>query len=107
MKIIACIKQVPDSEAKVKAEDGRVTWGDAPLVINPFDEYAVEGALQQKEAQGGTVTALCIGPESAKDALKHALAMGATRAVWVNHTGPLDQMGIAAVRAIWDEVFVL
>ena len=43
MKIIACIKQVPDSEAKVKAEGGQVSWGDAPLVINPFDEYAVEG----------------------------------------------------------------
>ncbi|PIV26767.1 MAG: electron transfer flavoprotein subunit beta, partial [Anaerolineae bacterium CG03_land_8_20_14_0_80_58_20] len=42
MKIIACIKQVPDSEAKVKAENGQVTWGEAPLVINPFDEYAVE-----------------------------------------------------------------
>ena len=48
MKIIACIKQVPDSEAKVKAEGGQVSWGDAPLVINPFDEYAVEGALQQR-----------------------------------------------------------
>ncbi len=53
MKIIACIKQVPDSEAKVKAEGGQITWGDAPLVINPFDEYAVEGALQQKEANSG------------------------------------------------------
>ena len=73
MKIIACIKQVPDSEAKVRAENGQVTWGDAPLVINPFDEYAVEGALQQKEAAGGTVTALCLGPESAREALKHAL----------------------------------
>ena len=67
MKIIACIKQVQNSEAKVKAEGGQVTWGDAPLVINPFDEYAVEGALQQKEANdGSTVTALCIGPESAQ-----------------------------------------
>ena len=47
MKIIACIKQVPDSEAKVRAEGGQVSWGEAPLVINPFDEYAVEGALQQ------------------------------------------------------------
>ena len=35
LKIIACIKQVPDSEAKVKAEGGQVSWGDAPLVINP------------------------------------------------------------------------
>jgi electron transfer flavoprotein beta subunit len=44
---------------EVQSEGGQVSWGDAPLVINPFDEYAVEGALQQKEATGGTVTALC------------------------------------------------
>ncbi len=101
MKIIACIKQVPDSEAKVKAEDGRVSWGDAPLVINPFDEYAVEGALQQKEALGGTVIALCVGPESAKEALKHALAMGADEAVLVSDPAfeNLDTVGAARVLA--------
>jgi len=101
LKIIACIKQVPDSEAKVKAEDGKVTWGDAPLVINPFDEYAVEGALQQKEAQGGTVTALCIGPESARDALKHALAMGADEAILITDAAlaELDTVGAARVLA--------
>ena len=101
MKIIACIKQVPDSEAKVKAEGGQVSWGDAPLVINPFDEYAVEGALQQKEALGGTVTALCVGPESAKDALKHALAMGADEAILVSDAAlnNLDTVGAAKVLA--------
>lgn len=101
MKIIACIKQVPDSEAKVKAEGGQVSWGDAPLVINPFDEYAVEGALQQKEATGGTVTALCVGGESAKDALKHALAMGADEAVLVSDSAlnNLDTVGAARILA--------
>ena len=101
MKIIACIKQVPDSEAKVRAEGGKVSWGDAPLVINPFDEYAVEGALQQKEATNGTVTALCIGPESAKEALKHALAMGADEAVLVSDPAlsELDTVGAARVLA--------
>jgi electron transfer flavoprotein beta subunit len=102
LKIIACIKQVPDSEAKVKAEGEQITWGDAPLVINPFDEYAVEGALQQKEAQSGTVTALCIGPESAKEALKHALAMGADDAILVSDpalTEGLDTVGAARVLA--------
>jgi electron transfer flavoprotein beta subunit len=101
LKIIACIKQVPDSEAKVRAENGQVTWGDAPLVINPFDEYAVEGALQQKEATGGTVTALCIGPESAREALKHALAMGADEAVLVSDPAlsELDTAGAARVLA--------
>ena len=100
MKIIACIKQVPDSEAKVKADGGMVSWGDAPLVINPFDEYAVEGALQQKEANSGsTVTALCIGPESAKEALKHALAMGADEAILVSDSAleNLDTAGAAKV----------
>lgn len=101
MKIIACIKQVPDSEAKVKAEGGQVSWGDAPLVINPFDEYAVEGALQQKEANDGTVTALCVGPESAKDALKHALAMGADEAILISDAAfeNLDTVGAARVLA--------
>ena len=102
MKIIACIKQVPDSEAKVKAEGGQVTWGDAPLVINPFDEYAVEGALQQREAvSGSTVTALCIGPESAREALKHALAMGADDAILVSDPAltELDTVGAARVLA--------
>ena len=101
MKIIACIKQVPDSEAKVRAGNGQVTWGDAPLVINPFDEYAVEGALQQKEANGGTVTALCIGPESAREALKHALAMGADDAILVSDPAltELDTAGAARILA--------
>jgi electron transfer flavoprotein beta subunit len=101
LKIIACIKQVPDSEAKVKAENGKVSWGDAPLVINPFDEYAVEGALQQKEAQGGTVTALCIGPESAREALKHALAMGADDAILISDPAleNIDTQGAARILA--------
>jgi electron transfer flavoprotein beta subunit len=75
---------VPDSAAKViVAEGGKVSWGDAPLVINPWDEYAVEAALQQKEALGGTVTAITIGGEGSKDALKHALAMGADNAILI------------------------
>jgi len=102
LKIIACIKQVPDSEAKVKAEGGAISWGDAPLVINPFDEYAVEGALQQREANSGSsVTALCIGPESAKDALKHALAMGADNAILISDPAlnELDTVGAARILA--------
>jgi electron transfer flavoprotein beta subunit len=101
LKIIACIKQVPDTEAKIKAQGGQVSWGDAPLVINPFDEFTVEGALQQKEANNGTVTALCVGPESAKEALKHALAMGADDAILVTDAAltTLDTQGAARVLA--------
>lgn len=101
MKIITCIKQVPDSEAKVTAQDGQVSWGESPLVINPFDEYAVEAALQQKDAGDATVTALCLGPESAREALKHALAMGADEAILVSDPAleNLDSQGAARVLA--------
>ncbi len=83
MKIVACIKQVPDSAAKVVAENGQVSWGDAPLVINPWDEFAVEAALQQKEAHGGEVIAISMGDENSKEALKHALAMGCDSAILI------------------------
>jgi electron transfer flavoprotein beta subunit len=84
LKIVVCVKQVPDSAAKVVVENGKVTWGDAPLVINPWDEYAVETALLQKEALGGDVIAVTIGEESSKEALKHALAMGVSEAILIS-----------------------
>ena len=84
MNIVVCIKQVPDSAAKVTVEGGKVTWGDAPLVINPWDEYAVEVALLQKEAYGGEVVAISLGGESSKEALKHALAMGCGQAILIS-----------------------
>lgn len=84
MKIVVCVKQVPDSAAKMTVENGQITWGDAPLVINPWDEYAVETALVQKEALGGDVIALSLGGESAKEALKHALAMGCSEAILIS-----------------------
>jgi len=84
LKIVVCVKQVPDSAAKVVVDNGKITWGDAPLVINPWDEYAVETALLQREAQGGDVIAVTIGGESAKEALKHALAMGAGEAILIS-----------------------
>jgi electron transfer flavoprotein beta subunit len=101
LKIVVCIKQVPDSEAKVAAQNGQVSWGESPLVINPFDEYAVEAGLQQKEALGAEVTALCVGAETARDALKHALAMGADSAILVSDPAitELDSQGAARILA--------
>ena len=84
MKIVVCVKQVPDSAAKVVVENGQVTWGDAPLVINPWDEYAVETALRAVETHGGEVTVVSVGGENAKEALKHALAMGCQAAILVS-----------------------
>jgi electron transfer flavoprotein beta subunit len=101
LKIVVCIKQVPDSAAKVVAENGRVSWGDAPLVINPWDEYAVESALVQSEAQGGSVTAITVGGEGAKEALKHALAMGCSEAILVSDPAleKADSQAVAKVLA--------
>jgi electron transfer flavoprotein beta subunit len=84
LKIVVCVKQVPDSAAKVVVENGRVTWGDAPLVVNPWDEYAIEAALTQKEALGGDVTVISMGGESAREALKQALAMGCGEAILIS-----------------------
>ncbi len=84
MKIAVCVKQVPDSAARLVAVDGKANWGDSPLVINPWDEYAVEAALQQAEAHNGTVIAVSIGGENSKDALKHALAMGCSEAILIS-----------------------
>ena len=107
MKIVVCIKQVPDSTAKVVVEQGKISWGDAPLIMNPWDEYAVEAALQQKEALGGTITAVTIGDESTRETLKRALAMGADDAILINDpalvnmdTQATAQVLAAAIRKI-------
>ena len=84
MKIVVCVKQVPDSAAKIVAMDGKANWGDAPLVINPWDEYAVEAALLQAEAHNGSVIVISIGGENSKEALKHALAMGCSDAILIS-----------------------
>jgi len=101
LKIVACIKLVPDSAAKVVADNGQVSWGDAPLIINPWDEFAVEAALQQKEAHGGEVIAISMGSEAAKEALKHALAMGCDSAILISDKAleGLDTQGTARVLA--------
>ena len=84
MKIIVCIKQVPDSAARIVVEGGQISWGDAPAIMNPWDEYAVEAALVQKDAVDADVTVISVGAESAKEALKTALAMGCTEAVLIS-----------------------
>jgi len=91
---------VPDSAARVVVEDGRISWGDAPLVINPWDEYAVEAALAQKEAYGGTVTVLSLGREDEKEAIKHALAMGCDEAILVSDPALAGADGAAAARVL-------
>ena len=77
MRVVVCTKETPDTAAKVEVKDGVVSWGDAPLVINPWDEYSVEEGLLLKEKRGATAcTVIGMGGEPTKEALKHAVAMG-------------------------------
>jgi len=64
-------------------EAGNVSWGESPLIINPWDEYAVEEAMVLRDEHGGKVTVISMGPEEALEALKHAVAMGCDEAVRV------------------------
>lgn len=86
MNILVCIKQVPDTETKVTiADDGKsIDEADVNFVLNPYDEFGVEEALQLKEAAGGEVTVLSVGPESATSAMRTALAMGADKGIRLN-----------------------
>jgi len=101
LNIVVCVKQVPDSAAVVSVRDGKVTWGDAAIILNPWDEYAVEVALQLTETHGGEVTALSLAGENEKEALKIALAMGAKSAVRIDDTTlqNLDASGTAQILA--------
>src|SRR5512137_1245612 len=85
MDIVVCVKQVVDTEAEKKLD--AATWcldRSVNCILNPYDEYAVEEALLIKEVAGGKVTALCMGPDDATDAVRKALAMGADEAVLVS-----------------------
>ena len=83
MNIVVCVKQVPDTESprKLKTEDKTLDRAAADGVINELDEYAIEEGLRIKEAHGGEVTVLSMGPGKAADSIRKALAMGADKAV--------------------------
>ena len=86
MNIVVLVKQVPDSgsERKLDPSDNTVARATTDNVINEMDEYALEEALTVKEAHGGEVTILTVGPDTATDAIRKALSMGADKAVHVS-----------------------
>jgi len=78
MNIAVLLKQVPDTEARLKIRDGSVDHTDVKMVPNPFDEFAVEEAIRIREKSGsGQVTIYCLGQEKAKEAVKWAFSVGA------------------------------
>ncbi|HWA66425.1 MAG TPA: electron transfer flavoprotein subunit beta/FixA family protein [Mycobacteriales bacterium] len=85
MNIVVCVKQVPDTYEEKKLSDADKTLDREGVegVMNELDEYAVEEALRLKEANGGEVTILTMGPEKAVETIRKALSMGADSAVHV------------------------
>lgn len=84
MNIYVLMKQTFDTEEKIVIVNGAVSEDGAKFIINPYDEYAVEEAIRQKEQHGGTITVVSAGPERAAEALRTALAMGADEAVLIS-----------------------
>jgi electron transfer flavoprotein beta subunit len=102
MNIAVCVKQVVDTEAEIKLDP--TSWRldrNVTCILNPYDEYAVEEALRIKEAHGGEVTVVCVGPEKAEDAIRKTLAMGADSALLVTDVALAgsDAQGTAYVLA--------
>ena len=89
MDILVCVKQVPDDFVEVHLDPAKQlpATADIERVANAFDTYAVELAVRYCEANGGTVTAACIGPESAKNTLKNLIAVGVNKAYLFDDAG--------------------
>ncbi len=84
MKIIVCIKQVPDTtNVRINPETNTLVREGVQSIINPFDVYALEEGVRIKEKHGGTVTVITMGPPQAADALRDAIALGADNACLV------------------------
>jgi electron transfer flavoprotein beta subunit len=103
MKILVALKQVPDTETKIKvAVDGKsLDGGDVKWITSPYDEYALEEALRLKESAAAEVTAVSVGGDKAKDILRNALALGADTAVLIRSEATGDPLAIARILAAY------
>ena len=102
MHVVVFTRSTPDTAAKVEVgADGKVTWGDAATVVNPWDEYALEEAILQAKSGGGKATVIAIGPEMHEEALRHSLAMGLDAAirVWDDSLAEIDSLQYARAAA--------
>jgi electron transfer flavoprotein beta subunit len=83
LKIVVTVKQVPDPNATLALEADNTLSRDKEVVLDPGDECGVEEGLQLKEAHGGEVILVSMGPERAKDAIRKGLSMGADRGILI------------------------
>lgn len=84
MNIFVLMKRTFDTEEKITITGGKINEDGAEFIINPYDEYAIEEAIQVRDAQGGEVTVITVGGEESEKQLRTALAMGADKAVLIN-----------------------
>lgn len=101
MKIVVLMKQVFDTEAKIAIDgNGKINKQGVSLIMNPYDEFAVEEGLRLKEKFKGEVTVVSVGGSEVQDALRQALAMGADKAVAIDPgMEELDEFATATVLA--------
>ncbi|HRE10264.1 MAG TPA: electron transfer flavoprotein subunit beta/FixA family protein [Ignavibacteria bacterium] len=97
MKIAVCVSQVPDTTTKVKVgSDGKtIDPAGVTYIINPYDEFAVEAALQLKEKNGGETVVVSVGKDSNKEAIKIAYAMGIEKGILVKSDSEMDSYAVA------------
>src|SRR5690606_1938506 len=100
MKVLTVVRQVPDAEARVRADGGKVDLSGVTFVIDGMDEYGVEEAIRLREAGHDVeIVAVAVGPDHFAEALRRALALGADRAVHVATDAELDPVALAGVVA--------
>lgn len=85
MKIIVCIKQVPDAkDVRLDPETNTLAREGVQSIMNPYDQHALEEAVRLREELGGEVTVLSMGPPQAEDVLRQAISCGADRGVLIS-----------------------
>lgn len=101
MNIVVCMKETPSTTAEKRfGPDMRLERRKEDAIINPFDEYTIEEGLRQQEKHGGEVVVLCMGPATAAETIRKALAMGADRGVLVTDPALAGSDAIATARVL-------
>lgn len=95
--IAVLVKQVPDTNARIVISDDRVDLSAVKMVMSPYDEFAVETALQHREASGGEVTAITVGGATADKVLKDAKAIGVDHIVRIDCDSYLDSNSLQSM----------
>jgi electron transfer flavoprotein beta subunit len=100
LKIVVTVKQVPDPNSTLTLEADNTISREKEVVLDPGDECGVEEALQLKEAHGGEVVLVSMGPERAKDAIRKGLSMGADRGVLISDASLAGADALLTARAL-------